>query len=315
VAPKSFEERVSRAQRALVLGIGGGGDVVGSLAIARRCEELGTPFVLGGVAWERLPIDPHPGPRPVAEIVGGDPLGIHAVLAGPETATPEGVRFSESHLAAHLRAPTVLIDVSDGSSGAAEGIAAAAGLLGCDLVLCVDVGGDAIADGTEPGLGSPLCDAVMIAACQRLGPRLDSVLTVIGAGCDGELAPGEVLDRVAALAATGAWIGACSIRSEVADELEAVGRETGTEASMQVVRCARGETGETEIRGGRRRVPLGPLGALGFCFDLELAGPQLPLAAAVAASETLPAASDRLVALGIRTELDFEQQRAAGQSG
>ena len=109
-----------------MLGIGGGGDVVGALAVARLCESLGTPFVLGGVAWERFAIDPHPGPRAMAEIRGGRPLGDAAVLAGPETATPEGVPFAEARMAAHLGTETVLIDVSGGAAGAAAGIASAA---------------------------------------------------------------------------------------------------------------------------------------------------------------------------------------------
>src|SRR3954468_5023047 len=108
-------ERIQAARRALVLGIGGGGDVVGALALARLCESLGTPFVLGGVAWERLPIDPHPGPRPMTEIKGGRPLGDAAVLASAETATPEGVAFSEARMAAHLGTETVLVDVSGGA--------------------------------------------------------------------------------------------------------------------------------------------------------------------------------------------------------
>src|SRR3954451_13535250 len=83
-------QRIQGARRALVLGIGGGGDVVGALAVARFCESLGTPFALGGVAWERFAIDPHPGPPAIAEIRGGEPLGVGAVLAGPETATVEG---------------------------------------------------------------------------------------------------------------------------------------------------------------------------------------------------------------------------------
>lgn len=296
-----------------MLGIGGGGDVVGALAVARRCVELGTPFVLGGVAWERLPIDPVPGPRPTAQIVDGDPLGKHAVLAGPDTATPEGVRFSESHVAAHLGAPTVLIDITEGVPGAAEGIAAAAGLLGCDLVISVDVGGDAIADGSEPGLGSPLCDAVMIAGAQRLGGEVESVLSVIGAGCDGELTTAEVLGRIASLAAARAWIGSFSVGAELADELEAAARLAGTEASMQVVRCARGEIGEAEIRGGRRTVPLGPLGAMAFGFDLRAAAVELPLVRAVSDAGDLEAARKALVALGASTELDYERERAAGQ--
>jgi hypothetical protein len=306
----SFDKRVARARRALVLGIGGGGDVTGSLAVARRCEELGTPFVLGGVAWERLPTDPKPGPRPVGEIRDGDPLGKHAVLARAETATVDGARFSESHVADLLHNPTVLIDITGGAKGAAEGVAAAAGLLGCDLVVYVDVGGDAIASGSEPGLASPLCDAVMLAAALRLAPRLDGAAAVIGAGCDGELAPAEVLERVAALAAAGAWIGASSVTPLVAEEVERMALAAGSEASLQVARCARGELGEAEIRRGRRRVPLGPVGALGFYFDLELAAGELPLVAAVAASEHLGAARDALAARGLRTELDYEQERA-----
>ena len=40
-----------------------------------------------------------------------------------------------------------------------------------------------------------------------------------------------------------------------------------TEASLQVVRCARGEVGPASIRGGRRSAELGPVGALTFVFD------------------------------------------------
>jgi len=294
-----------------VLGIGGGGDVVGSLAVARRCEELGTPFVVGGVAWERLPIDPKPGPRPIAEIENADPLGRNAVLARAETATPEGVRFAESHVAEHLGSPTVLIDITGGPRGAAEGIGAAAGLLGCDLVVYVDIGGDAVATGAEPGLGSPLCDAVMVAAATELDARIGGALAILGAGCDGELTVDEVLGRVAALAAAGAWIGSSSVGVAHADEIERAARPTGTEASMQVARCARGEHGVAEIRGGRRQVPLGPVGALGMYFDLAAATAELPLAGAVAGTESLELARDALNAIGVSTELDYERRRAA----
>jgi hypothetical protein len=306
----SFDRRVSRARRALVLGIGGGGDVAGALTVGRRCEQLGTPFVVGGVAWERMPVDPKPGPRPTGEIVEGDPLGKHAMLAGPRTATVDGALFSEAHVAGHLGSPTVLIDVADGVAGAAEGIGAAAGLLGCDLVIYLDVGGDAIATGGEPGLGSPLCDAIMLAAGMRIGSRLDGVAAVVGAGCDGELTTAEVLERVAALAAAGAWIGSSSVSPIQADELERAAAACGTEASAQIVRCVRGELGEAEIRGGRRTVPLGPLGALTFYFDLVAAASALPLVAAVKDADGLEAAREALNALGVSTELDFERDRA-----
>jgi hypothetical protein len=299
------------ASRALVLGIGGGGDVVGSLAVARFCESLGTDFVLGGVAWERFAIDPHPGPRGLDEVRGGRRIGPTALIADEATTTPEGTRFAESGMAEHLGAPTVLIDVTSGPRGAADGIATAAAKLSCDLALYVDVGGDVLAHGHEQGLASPLCDAVMLAAAAEAADRVVPVGAVFGAGCDGELTAGEVLDRVAELAADGAWTGTWGLTPQVADEIEAAARIVPTEASLQAVRCARGETGTAEIRDGRRRVELGPLGALTFFFDVPAAvRDAAPLARAVAGATDLEAARDALAELGIRTELDYERTRA-----
>ena len=284
--------------------------MVGALAVARLCESVGTPFALGGVAWERLPIDPHPGPRPASEIEGGRELGGGAFLASPQTSTPDGVAFSESRMAAHLGVDTVLIDVSGGAAGVAEGIAAALRELECDLLVCLDVGGDALARGDEAELASPLCDAVMIAGALPARDRAPSLLAVIGPGCDGELRPAEVLARVADLARAGAWVGAWGMTPAAADELEEAARAVPTEASLQVVRCARGETGETAIRRGRRHVQLGPVGALTFFFDPDAALSELPLVQAVARSTSIDEARDALAALGVRTELDYERERA-----
>ena len=63
------------ARRPLVIGMGGGGDVVGALATAElaRIYDGADPLV-GGLSWERRPIDPRPGPRRVDEIEGGELL-------------------------------------------------------------------------------------------------------------------------------------------------------------------------------------------------------------------------------------------------
>lgn len=283
--------------------------MVGALALARMCEAMDTQFVLGGVAWERIVIDPRPGPRPTEEIAGGRPLGDRAILAGAETSTIDGVRFSESLMAAHLGAETVLIDVSAGAAGVAAGLDAACAELVCDLVVIADVGGDILATGEEPGLASPLCDALMVAGAQAA--ETPYVLAVTGAGCDGELTPAEVLGRIAVAAAEGAWAGTWSPPPDVVDEVERAALANTTEASLQLVRCARGETGPTPIRGGRRTVELTPVGAL--CFFLQ-PGRSLaaiaPLAVAVEGSASIEDARAALEARGVRTELDYERDRA-----
>lgn len=287
---------------------------MGCLAVGDELETRGLECVIGGVAWERLPVDPHPGPRPLADIRGARPLGSGAAIVEPElgATTPEGAHFCESRLAGFLGRPTVLIDITDGPRGAANGIRAAAAELECDLVVLCDVGGDAIAVGTEPGLASPLCDAVMIAGGAELTADTPLLLGVLGAGCDGELRPAEVLARVAALARAGAWLTTVGVTPTAAAQIEAAAEVAVTEASLLVARCARGEIGEVSIRDGRRTVEAGPLAALCFLFDLEAAMAELPLAREVAGSGSIEAAHQALVALGVNTELGYELRRVKG---
>jgi hypothetical protein len=117
------------SRRPLVIGIGGGGDVVGALATAEAARLYhGAEPVVGGVAWERQPIDPQPGPRSVAEIEGGEELSPCVLLARADTRVrASGVLFGESRMAELLGEPTVLVDVTPGPAALADGIARAAG--------------------------------------------------------------------------------------------------------------------------------------------------------------------------------------------
>jgi len=298
-----------------VLGIGGGGDVVGALATARLCQAFGADFVLGGVAWERWPIDPHPGPRTGAEIRGGRALNASVLLASEQTTTPDGTPFAEARMAGFLCSETALVDIGGGATATGEGLADAAGRLDCDLLVAIDVGGDVLARGDEEGLASPLCDAVMLAAVVRAAERMPVLAGVYGPGCDGELTPAEVIERIAGLARCGALLGSWGLTPAVCEQIEAAAHVVPTEASMMGVRCARGETGAAPIRGGLRTVELTPAGAITFYFDpvTALRGGAAPLAAAVRGSSSLEDAQASLAGLGLRTELDLERARARGE--
>jgi hypothetical protein len=299
---------LSRSRRPLVLGIGGGGDVVGALATAEACRAHGAEPVLGGVTWERRPIDPTPGPRAEPEIEGARRLAPGVLAATGATRVREsGVVFAESRMAELLGAETVLVDATLGPAAIAAGIAAAAAELGADLVVFVDVGGDALAHGDEPGLASPLCDALMLAAAARLEepPVLGAIF---GVGCDGELTAAEVLDRLAEVAAAGGFAGARGLTAGVTARLAEAVEAIPTEASAQALRCFHGETGRATIRQGRRTVELSPVGALTFYFDVATAvRSAASLAAAVADACDLDHANELLHGLGVRTELDYER--------
>jgi hypothetical protein len=295
-----------------VLGIGGGGDVVGALATAHMCRRLGTDAILGGVTWERLPIDPRPGPRSADEILDGRNIAAGVLVAGPQTRTVDGALFAESHMAKLLGAETVLVDVGLGPAAVADGLEQAAATLGVDLIAFVDVGGDVLGNGTEPGLASPLCDAVMLAAAALLQRRGSPVLAAIfGPCCDGELTPEELLAQLAWLAADCGLIGVEAITPGMADELERAVAEVPTEASAQAVRCARGALGVGTIRAGRRTVPLSPLGATTVYFDADRAVTGVArLARMVLEARDLDHAQALLSADGVHTELDYERERS-----
>ena len=63
----SLEDLIRDSKHALVIGVGGGGDVAGALATARFLEFCGLRFTLGGLSWERNVYDPVPGPRKLSE--------------------------------------------------------------------------------------------------------------------------------------------------------------------------------------------------------------------------------------------------------
>ena len=305
------DQLLSRSRRPLVLGIGGGGDVVGALATAEACRLHGAEPLVGGVSWERRPIDPQPGPRAEAEIEGARRIapGVLGASAGTRV-RDSGVIFAESRMAELLGEETVLVDATLGPSALADGLAAATESLGVDLLVFVDVGGDALAHGDEPGLASPLCDALLLASAARLAEReAPPVLGgIFGIGCDGELTPPEVLERLAEVGGAGGLAGARGITPTVAQRLEEAVKVVPTEASAQALRCFHGEIGSSAIRQGRRTVELSPTGALTFYFDpVAAVRSAARLAAAVADARDLEHANEILHGLSVYTELDYER--------
>jgi hypothetical protein len=256
-SPESLEDLIRASSRALVIGVGGGGDVVGALAAARFLEFCGLSFVLGGLSWERFVFDPVPGPRMLSEVENVRVLHPRVWMANPNSQTKTGVFFAESRMAAAHRKEVLLVDINGGADGVVQGLEVAIKELRTDLLLGLDVGGDSLAQGNEPGLRSPLADSVMLAAYAELERRGHRALWgVFGYGSDGELTVDEMELALSKLAAAGAWLGTTSLTPRIAAELAEVIKTVSTEASAIPVQCFHGAWGEGTIRSDQRTVKL-----------------------------------------------------------
>jgi len=212
-------------------------------------------------------------------------------------------------MAAAIGSDVLLIDINGGVTGVVEGLETAIRQLNTDLLVGIDVGGDSLAQGHEPGLRSPLADSIMLAAFAELAKRGRRTLWgVFGYGSDGELTVDEIEAALSKLAAADGLQGAWALTPKIAAEIEEVIKTVPTEASAIPVECFRGAWGTKLIRGGRRTLKLTPLTTLTFFMSPEKLYESISQPAqAVRESSSLDEANDALHGLGIYTELDFER--------
>ena len=185
---ETLEDAFER-ERALVIGLGGGGDIVGAVPTARLLERHGVETLLGGVAWEPAPADPTVGPTGFDDIHTIERVSETVAWASEDTRTTDGVVFAETGVARATGNRTLLVDLTAGLDGMIDGIEAACERLDIDLVVGTDSGGDALARGDEPGLRSPVTDGLGLATLEALS--VPTMLGVFGYGSDGELTRDE----------------------------------------------------------------------------------------------------------------------------
>lgn len=180
----------------LVIAAGGGGDAITGSALVGPLGLVAPPVVMT-YSWDRLMIDPLPGPRTAADFTGLRQLApnVLEVLPSTEPISPAG--SSLPRLAVDLPGRLLLIDPAAGAVHMAAQISAAADYFNANTIVLIDVGGDVLTDGTDPGLRSPLADQLALAACVRTG--LPSQLLIAAPGIDGELSPTTILARLGRL--------------------------------------------------------------------------------------------------------------------
>lgn len=304
VGIKSVEEL--RGRRILVVGIGGGGDVVSAVIISNQLRRLGAKTIIGGVLWERYMVDPIPGPIPLTLLRDCETRRGYALVTGSTYAYRGGsiIVPQISRVAKILREDVIALDLTGGVRGLVRSLDFIGEDLDVEWVVGVDVGGDVLALGCEEDSWSPLADQMMLSAISN--SKLKPLLAIQGLGCDGELNVQTLYKRLGEVAVRGGLI---SIRGlEAADTrlLEELVGECYTEASKIPLLAFKGFIGELRIRSGTRKVDVNIIQAATFYLDPMKLYEIQPLAKALRDTESFEEAVKVAHNLGVFTEYDLE---------
>ena len=305
-------EDLFQYEKALVFGIGGSGDIFGSIPTARLLQQFDIDVTLGGMAWEPVPYDTKPGPRSIDEVQNIERINDTMCLVSEYTQTADGLVFTESIVANQYEEEIVLIGMDDGIQGMIEDIENACNKLDIDVIVGIDVGGDAIAHGNESGLRSPVTDAYGVASLAEIG--IPTCLGVFGYTSDGELTIDEMEKSMARIASMDGLLGSWGLTQDTRDEIETLLEHVDTEASQLPIEAAKGDTGTRYIRGGEVKVDVKMPSTVTFYFEPSVIKEQSQLPSIVEDTESIDRAVEMLKEAGFPIEFDTERQRLDNQN-
>lgn len=290
-----------KQKRAFVFGMGGGGDIVSTIPVANFLRLFDFDVIRGGVLWDRLIVDPKPGPRAIQELKNAEKFNEVIALVKETTMTNYGVKPNLARAAKQL-GEVFALDITKGVKKLAMGLEEFINEKKIGITIGVDVGGDALAVGYESGVRSPLADAVSVAVLNEL----NGFVSVVGLGSDGELKFEELMLNIAEIYKNSGFLGCSAITEEDCMQMLSVCEDVVTEASKIPIIAFKGDFGLKKIRKGRT-VLVTPISALIFYFRAKSVFEINETAKLIRDCGNLEEANKILNKNGIITELDYEK--------
>jgi len=291
---------VADTNRALLIGIGGGGDVISTLYVRGFLERFGVECICGGVVWERFRRDRRPGPRSIREIEGveivKETLGF--VRGGERIGRIEPI---VSQVASFLNERVLAVSIKEGVVSLKRDIEEFVDEREVDLVIAVDAGGDSLALGGEENLVSPLADSMMLSALRDL----NSILAIVGFGSDGELERETIESYLSEL--HGSIYGVSMV--EVDRDFMRFLNNVESEASRIPALARAGFRGSYRLW-GEHEIEVSILNSLVFYLNLRDVYERSRMAKALNHTRSVEEASEILNEMGIKTEYDLEVEMA-----
>ena len=257
---------LKKIKKALVIGIGGGADIVGTIPMKSYLEEHGIQCLLGGLPWERYSIDPYPGPRSFDEIQKKKKFNESICFINNKTITKDGLQFSESKVANFVKNKIIFINIFNSIRQIAADLNEFIKDQEIDYVVGVDVGGEVLAIGDEEGLASPLADSIMLNVLKILEAKCLTHLGVLGYGSDGELKINEINKCMAIASSKKGLVGSVGLSVDAYKAMKKIIKKVETDASRIPLLSFEGSYGNHPIRRGRIQVEVHPMSQITFLF-------------------------------------------------
>ncbi|WP_093799051.1 DUF1152 domain-containing protein [Streptomyces sp. Wb2n-11] len=284
----------------LIVAAGGGGDAVAAAMLHTALYGDGDQAVILTYAWDRLLIDPVPGPRGAHDFTGLEPL-TPAVWKVPGEARPIAPAGSTlPRLAAELPHTIALIDPRHGAEGVTRQLEDLVTHLRPTSIDLLDVGGDVLARGDEPTLKSPLGDSLTLAACCQVNAPVR--LLVAGPGLDGELSHEDLRGILGPVVHT--------FTAADTEPISQVLEWHPSEATGMLAAAARGVRGTCEVRDAGLPIPLTDESPTLHEVDLDEAVSRNELARALMSTTTLDEAEALSREICGFSEIDYERNKA-----
>jgi hypothetical protein len=284
----------------LIVAAGGGGDAVAAAMLDAALYGDGDQAVILTYAWDRLLIDPIPGPRSADDFTGLEVItpAVRKVPAEARPIAPAGSTLPR--LASELPHTIALIDPRHGAEGVTRQVEELLTHLQPTTIDLLDVGGDVLARGGEPTLKSPLADSLTLAACGQVNAPIR--LLVAGPGLDGELSHEDLRGLLGPV-----------VHTFTAKDVEPIGSVLEwhpSEATGMLAATARGVRGTCEVRDAGLPIPLTDESPTVHEVDLDEALSRNELARAIMATTTLDEAEALSREVCGFSEIDYERNKA-----
>lgn len=223
---KSLQERALESKKALLIGIGGGGDIIQTIPVGNYLKLLGVDEIYyAGVACEWWPFDAEgeheyimaPTVYGIDELENAEEVAPHIARVTKES-TYKGRKIAEGTVAGILGNPAYVLSHVGGVQGLIEGVEKLCSEEGIDLVVGMDVGSDSFYSHTDELAQprTPLVDLMTVSMLTSLS--VPSVYGLSGYGCDGEIELVDLKRNVGRVMKGGGYLGAYGLtQRDVAD--------------------------------------------------------------------------------------------------